>query len=107
MSASHNSLFNLEEKSLRMSDYNVFISNSIFNSINENYNLEPNNQSVVYLGVIFEEMTPLTVEEYARRREDVVSTEEILIVACGRLVPVKGMNYLIEAISLLKKRFQI
>ncbi|MCC8376710.1 hypothetical protein CKY10_14635 [Photorhabdus sp. HUG-39] len=104
ISASHNSLFDLEEKSLRMSDYNVFISNSIFNSINENYNLEPNNQSVVYLGVILEEMTPLTVEEYAKRRENVVSTQEILIIACGRLVPVKGMNYLIEAVFLLKQK---
>ncbi|RAX01872.1 MULTISPECIES: glycosyltransferase family 4 protein [unclassified Photorhabdus] len=103
-SASHNSLFDLEEKSLRMSDYNVFVSNSISNSINESYNLESNNQSVVYLGITFEEMAPLTVEEYVKKRKKVASAQEILIVACGRLVPVKGMNYLIEAVYLLKQK---
>ncbi|MGJ0639243.1 glycosyltransferase family 4 protein [Xenorhabdus bovienii] len=102
--ANHDSLFSLEEKSLRMSNYNVFVSDSLSKSINENYNLESNNQSVIYLGIIPDEMLPLAGEEYVKRRKTVADPQEILFVACGRLVPVKGMNYLIEAFYLLKKK---
>ncbi|PHM48228.1 glycosyltransferase family 4 protein [Xenorhabdus miraniensis] len=104
ISANHYSLFSLEEKSLRMSDYNIFVSNSLSKSINENYDININNQSVIYLGVIPNEMAKLTNDEHIEIRRKLASTKDILFVSCGRLVPVKGMNYLIEAFYLLKKK---
>ncbi|MBC8953955.1 glycosyltransferase family 4 protein [Xenorhabdus sp. PB62.4] len=104
ISANHYSLFSLEEKSLRLSDYNIFVSSSLSNSINEKYEISINNQSIVHLGIIPSEMTELTNNEHLEIREKLSSTKDILFVSCGRLVPVKGMNYLIEAFYLLKKK---
>lgn len=102
IAANYQNLLDLEEKSLKISDYNVFISHSISHSINESYKLNQNNQRVVYLGVYEEEMAPLPTKLYWENRGKLASENEILIVSCGRLVPVKGMDYLIKAMAKLK-----
>ncbi|MBE2997218.1 glycosyltransferase family 4 protein [Nocardiopsis sp. HNM0947] len=98
--ASH--LLALEEKAIRGSDHTVFISNALRKAVEGHYPDLDRPCSVVHLGVDFEEIDEISG---SARPGDVRSSlpsdarQKALIVACGRLVPVKGFSLLLRALS--------
>ncbi|MEU4181127.1 glycosyltransferase family 4 protein [Streptomyces sp. NPDC026589] len=100
-------LLAVEEKAVRASDHTVFISHALHQAMATYYPLDPDRVSVVHLGVDPEEidavladpdrhLLPAGLPDDARRRP--------LLVACGRLVPVKGFATLVDALALLPDR---
>ncbi len=61
--------------------------------------------SVVYLGVDAESMKKNEPQRHRVRREFGVEDEHIVIGNVGRLVPMKGQQYLIEAFGLIAEQF--
>lgn len=98
-------LFSLEEKVLRDCDYCVFISNALSDSIRAYYSHLPFAGGVTYLGVDVAEIESVAAGERERAQLRQSLPEQArprrLIVACGRLVPVKGFDILVRSLPLL------
>lgn len=110
VSAQRPHLVALEEKAVRGSTHTVFISRALSDAITSRYPSNPAPNSVIHLGVDPGEVeSVLTDPEFGRRREELLSANDAgpdgadrsLLVACGRLVPVKGYEQLLYAMRLL------
>jgi glycosyltransferase involved in cell wall biosynthesis len=97
-------LLNLERKALVDSDHTVFISAALSDDVTGHYGPEIGPSSVVHLGVDIDEIDRVRADDTRlRRRGDLLGTADgaPLVVAVGRLVPVKGFSELIFALGLL------
>jgi glycogen(starch) synthase len=98
-------LLGLEEKALRGSDHTVFISQALSAAIRQYYPQLPFAGSVVYLGVDIGEIDAVASadqeRERLRRELPPAARDRRLVVACGRLVPVKGFDALLRAAALV------
>ncbi|MEW2085653.1 glycosyltransferase family 4 protein [Streptomyces sp. NPDC005283] len=107
VASDHPHLMDIERKSLFGSDLTVFISEALRESITEQYGAGSFRHEVVHLGVDPEEIAAVQRDRawLERRRQLLASTpageRTPLLVACGRLVPVKGFAQLIKALALL------
>lgn len=104
VSADREDLLHLERKAVYGSDHTVFISEALSDAVTGYY---PDNQaphSVVHLGVDPSEVAKVEADPRWRRLRGQLLGDEPdhpLLVACGRLVPVKGFAQLIQALHLL------
>ena len=98
-------LFALEEKALNGSDHISFISHALSDAITGYYPSLRTSHGVIHLGVDEAEIASAraAVAERARLRTilPLAAAELPLVVACGRLVPVKGFDALLRALALL------
>ena len=97
-------LLDLERKALVESDHTVFISAALSDAITGHYRAEIGPHSVVHLGVDLDEIHRVRADDgRLRRRADLLGAESgtPLLVAVGRLVPVKGFTQLLTALHLL------
>lgn len=99
-------LFALEEKALAGSAHTVFISRSLSEAIRGHYPLLRFSGSVVHLGVDAAEIAFIAASRDTHERRLRLSLSpraraRRLVVACGRLVPVKGFDALLHAMALL------
>ncbi|WP_158841308.1 glycosyltransferase family 4 protein [Saccharothrix deserti] len=104
VSAHHDHLVALEEKSYRGSDHTAFISQALSDAITGYYGADAPH-STVYLGVDPTEIAAVQAEDgwaVARRELLARTSQDRLLVAVGRLVPVKGFDHLLEAVRLLE-----
>jgi glycosyltransferase involved in cell wall biosynthesis len=104
VSASYTDLFVLEEKAFRDSDHTVFISRALSEAVTGNYPAADVAHSVVHLGIDLDEIAAVAADPAwaeSRRRMLAATPDSPLLVACGRLVPVKGFAPLLHAIRLL------
>jgi glycogen(starch) synthase len=104
VSADHRHLVELEEKAFRGSDHTVFISHALSGAIRGHYPDGDVRHSVIHLGVDHAEIGSVEADgEPARRRGELLGDgrDRSLLVACGRLVPVKGFSILLHALALL------
>ncbi|WP_329571896.1 glycosyltransferase family 4 protein [Kitasatospora sp. NBC_01266] len=98
-------LLAIEAKALRTSDHTVFISHALRDAITGRYGVDSATQSVVHLGVDPAEIA--AVEADSGRFERLTALRGAsapaapLLVACGRLVPVKGFDVLLTALARL------
>lgn len=96
-------LLRIEEKSLRCSSANVFISNALANSIKHHYLLDDDNCHVIYLGIDPIEMKKSIDINYSSIRDKICPSNKILLMSTGRLVPVKGFDILIKSFAHINK----
>lgn len=110
VSAQRSHLVALEEKAVRGSAHTVFISRALSDAITARYPANPMPHSVIHLGVDPAEIVSVRADPgFRRRREEVLSAtrtpsdraDRPLLVACGRLVPVKGYEQLLHALRLV------
>lgn len=94
--ANREEVLQLEEKSLRLSTHTIFISHSLSDKILSYYS-GSFNTSVIYLGITPEELLPRQTIDYQEYRQRITKDNQKIIIACGRLVPVKGFDYLIRS----------
>ncbi|HDR3892003.1 MULTISPECIES: glycosyltransferase family 4 protein [Bacillus] len=93
-------ILELERKALMHSTHTVFISNALSESIHKQYeDLSRDKTSVIHLGIYPDELARKENVNYRRRRSVLAKEEEIIILGCGRLVPVKGFDYLIKGFA--------
>jgi glycogen(starch) synthase len=98
-------LFALEEKALNGSDHICFISHALSDAITGYYpSLRPSHE-VIHLGVDEAEIATARAATAERARLHATLPRAAaglpLVVACGRLVPVKGFDSLLRALALL------
>jgi glycogen(starch) synthase len=109
VSAHQYQLLSLEERALRGSDHTVFISHALSDAIVGRYPFVEPASSTIHLGVDLAEIDDVLADPglaTARERPAPAPTSgptTPLIVACGRLVPVKGFGSLIEAMASLPR----
>jgi len=105
VSADRRHLYELEEKSLRGCAHTVFISAALSDAITGYYPGVATAHSVIHLGVDTAELGSIAGADAdrARLRETLPATAygRPLLVACGRLVPVKGFAPLLTALGRL------
>ena len=105
VSADAGHLFALEEKSLRGSAHVAFISQALADAVISHYPDLDTGRSVIHLGVDATEIASIAAagDERARLRASLpaVARSRPLLVACGRLVPVKGFAALLRAVAAL------
>jgi glycosyltransferase involved in cell wall biosynthesis len=104
VSASYAHLVALEEKAFLGSDHTAFISQALSDAITGYYPADRVAHSVVHLGPDSREITEVAADPAwtaARARLLREAPEAPLLVAAGRLVPVKGFGHLIEALARL------
>lgn len=103
--AKRDHLLALEDKALRGSDHVVFISQALSDAITSHYPDLKTPHSVVHLGVDTAEIASITDAQAERDRLRATlppaARDLPLLVACGRLVTVKGFAPLIRALALL------
>jgi len=101
VNATAGDLFELEEKALRSSDHTVFISRALADAIGSYYPRLPRASSVIHLGVDTREIASIAgaAAEADQLRRSLPSACRRLVVACGRLVPVKGFDPLLRAVA--------
>lgn len=106
--ASHRDLLSLEERAVRDSDHTVFISQALADAITGHYPDNESPHSVIHLGVDLDELAAIRSEPIWRHhRDQLISADHdrgqipALLVACGRLVPVKGFEPLLRALARL------
>jgi glycosyltransferase involved in cell wall biosynthesis len=97
----HEDLVRLEENACRSSDHTVYISRALENAITGHYPGIEGRGSVVHLGVDLAEIDAVRADpEPLRRRAALLGGSPArLVVAAGRLVPVKGFGHLVEAVA--------
>lgn len=102
VSAEQEHLFALEERALRGSDHVAFISRALSDAILGYYPDLTTPSSVEYLGVDAAEIASVAADAQARAKLRAgLPGDGPVVVACGRLVPVKGFTPLLEALALL------
>lgn len=98
-------LLALEEKALGGAAHTVFISNALSDAVRGYYPGLAFAGSVVHLGVDAAEIASVAAarnaREKLRRSLPADAQARRLVVACGRLVPVKGFDALLRAVALL------
>jgi glycosyltransferase involved in cell wall biosynthesis len=98
-------LLALEEKVLAGAAHTVFISQALSDAIHGYYPRLPFAGSVVHLGVDAAEIAAIAAARDAADRLRLslppAARARRLVVACGRLVPVKGFDALLHAVALL------
>ncbi|MGW4420943.1 glycosyltransferase family 4 protein [Streptosporangium sp. NPDC004631] len=105
VSSDHAHLMDIERKALLGSDLTVFISEALRDSITRQYGTDAFRHKVVHLGVDLEEMASTERDDTRLERRDALlaatpaGPRTPLVVACGRLVPVKGFTQLITALA--------
>ncbi len=105
VSADRQHLLEVERKAVCESSHTVFISRALSDAVTGYYPGNGGRHSVVYLGVDPAEVAAVEADEQWRRRRQelpMVDSASPLLVACGRLVPVKGFAALLEALSLIR-----
>jgi glycogen(starch) synthase len=106
VSASPAHLLGLEEKALRGSGHVVFISHALAAAMTGHYPDLGVRHSVIHLGVDQAEIASVAADdgERARLRATLPASaqDKPLLVACGRLVPVKGFAALLRALALFQ-----
>jgi glycosyltransferase involved in cell wall biosynthesis len=104
VSASHTHLVALEEKAFLGSDHTAFISQALSDAVTGYYPADGVAHSVVHLGIDQREIAEVAADpdwQAARARLLRAEPAAPLLVAVGRLVPVKGFAHLVEALALL------
>ncbi|MFE7076408.1 glycosyltransferase family 4 protein [Streptomyces sp. NPDC057620] len=103
VSADRTHLLELERRSVHVSDHTVFISQALSDAILGYYPDALSGHSVIHLGVDPAEIRSVEEDPARHRRRATLPTgsEQPLLVACGRLVPVKGFEQLLHALHLL------
>lgn len=104
VAASYQHLVALEQKAFLGSSHTVFISQALSDAITGYYPATGVAHSVVHLGTDPEEIAEVAADEKwgaARTRLLRASPDAPLLVAVGRLVPVKGFGHLVEALARL------
>lgn len=97
VNGSESDLLGVEEKSIFKSDKNIFISNALTESIVDHYKLNIDNYKTIYLGINKDELDLKDNVNYKEIREEICPRNKKLFATVGRLVPVKGFDYLIKA----------
>ncbi|MGE6575981.1 glycosyltransferase family 4 protein [Paenibacillus xylanexedens] len=103
VNADRDTILELEGKSIRLSTHTVFISQSLSDRILSYY---PGNfsTSVIHLGITPEELLHKDDIDYQTYRQKLAKGNEKILMGCGRLVPVKGFDYLIRAFKEIVKQ---
>jgi glycosyltransferase involved in cell wall biosynthesis len=104
VAADRQHLLELERKAVEHSDHTVFISQALSDAVTSYYPASRAPRSVIHLGVDLEEIAAVAADPGARqRREELLATVpgRRLVVAVGRLVPVKGYAQLLTAFARL------
>ncbi|MFD6530883.1 glycosyltransferase family 4 protein [Streptomyces sp. NPDC060184] len=105
VTADREHLLRIEEKALRGSDHTVFISEALRDAIGSYYPDLRAPSQVVHLGIDSSEIAAVEDDlgriDRRTRLQAVVGPGVPLLVACGRLVPVKGFSVLLEALARL------
>lgn len=104
VSASYPHLVALEEKAFLGSDHTAFISQALSDAVTGYYPTDGIAHSVVHLGTDLREIAEVAADPaWAAARACLLraAPEAPLLVAVGRLVPVKGFGLLIEALARL------
>ncbi|MFC9431553.1 glycosyltransferase family 4 protein [Streptomyces sp. NPDC056987] len=104
VSATRQHLLDLERKAVHESDHTVYISRALSDAVTGYYPAGQAPHSVVHLGVDPVEIAAVEADPQWRRcRSELLGAapDRPLLVACGRLVPVKGFAPLITALDLL------
>ncbi|MEU8566871.1 glycosyltransferase family 4 protein [Streptomyces pathocidini] len=107
VSAERAHLLALEEKAVRGSDHTVFISQALSDAITGYYPGDIAPHSVVHLGVDPDEIAAVEADTGRLTRRDRLvpgapgAQRPPLLIACGRVVPVKGFAQLLSALALL------
>jgi glycosyltransferase involved in cell wall biosynthesis len=104
VTADRDHLLSLERKALLGSDHTVFISHALASAVTGYYRDENAASSVIHLGVDEDEIRRVDGDPEPRRRRALLlggSPSAPLLVACGRMVPVKGFEQLLNALALL------
>ncbi|MER5352919.1 glycosyltransferase family 4 protein [Kitasatospora sp. NPDC002551] len=98
-------LLAIEAKALHGSDHTVFISHALRDAITARYGADDATRSVVHLGVDPAEIAAVEADPGRFERRAALlgarAWEQPLVVACGRLVPVKGFDALLTALARL------
>lgn len=97
-------LLRIEEKVIAVSDANVFISNSLLDSIVSYYNPKLERCHMVYLGIDKDEIDKAYYSDTTELRESICPSNRKLIMSIGRHVPVKGFDKLIQAFSIIHRQ---
>ncbi|MFJ6194861.1 glycosyltransferase family 4 protein [Micromonospora sp. NPDC092111] len=101
VSAEPRHLLHLEEKAVTDCDHTAFISQALSDAITGYYPGSAAPHSVVHLGIDLAEIDAVRAEPVGRRlRAELLPgrPDTALLVACGRLVPVKGFAELLRAL---------
>ncbi|MFC7387117.1 glycosyltransferase family 4 protein [Sphaerisporangium rhizosphaerae] len=104
VTADREHLLQLERKAVQDSDHVVFISQALSDAVTAHYTDGLAPHSLVHLGVDPAEIAEVQADPRWRSRRDGLcgdGPDRPLLVACGRLVPVKGFTQLIEALHLM------
>ncbi|XTZ13731.1 glycosyltransferase family 4 protein [Micromonospora echinospora] len=104
VAAQRNHLLALEERTFRTSDHTVFISQALSDAVTGHYPDIDAPHSVVHLGVDLAECAAVEADTtWQRERTRLLDStgDQQLLVACGRLVPVKGFAPLLVALHRL------
>ncbi|WP_349879216.1 glycosyltransferase family 4 protein [Micromonospora sp. HUAS YX12] len=102
VTASRTHLLELEEKSLAESAYTVFISHALSDAITGYYPHLETRHEVVHLGIDTVEIAAVADDpQWPQARAELLAgvPGAPLLVACGRLVPVKGFAQLLAALA--------
>ncbi|MFC9285733.1 glycosyltransferase family 4 protein [Streptomyces sp. NPDC057052] len=103
VSADRPHLLKLERRSVESSDHTVFISKALSDAVLGHYPDVTDAHSVIHLGVDPDEIKAVEDDPGRLRRRAALplGPTRPLLVACGRLVPVKGFEQLLHALRLL------
>lgn len=89
----------------RITDKIIAVSESIKRDIVKHDKIDPSKILVIYNGIDISKFAPS--EKFENIREKLlINADDIVIGFVGRLVPAKGLEYLIEVISYLKEEFK-
>lgn len=104
VSADREHLLDVERKAVCESDHTVYISRALSDAVTGYYPVGQAPHSVIHLGVDPAEVAAVeTDQQWRRGRHEMFGADPArpLLVACGRLVPVKGFAALLHALDLL------
>jgi glycogen(starch) synthase len=104
VSADRQHLLDIERKAVCESDHTVYISRALSDAVTGYYPVGQAPHSVIHLGVDHSEIAAVeTDRQWRRKRHELLGADPArpLLVACGRLVPVKGFAILLQALDML------